>query len=235
MTKRIKLFALLSIFSITMFTSCDVVKKLVLGDSDIAGGLKEALIKGVLNNRDNAKNGSLFSGTNILEGILPEAAVKAIKTLETLGLSSEITRFTNTLTAAATKSAEKSVPIFLDGIKGMNIKDAISILGGGYNAATNYLRTNIGDTLNNAIKPQIAGVLSEYKLPQTLGDIAGKNIPVIGSQKLNLDFNSIIAKMVANKMFKEIEATEYKIRTDIKERTSTLLQQVFSDSRAFKQ
>ncbi len=233
MIKKFKLFAVC--IAITgSFTSCDVIKGL-LGEADIAGGLKEALINGVMQGKNNAQNGSLFNGTNVLNGVLPEAAVKIIKTLETLGLGSEITRFQNTLTSAATKSAEKTVPVFIDGIRNITFKDAVAILGGGYDAATNYLRNSVGDSLRNAIKPEIASVLAEYKLPQTLGDLAGKELPIIGKQKLNIDFTSVLAQLVANKMFSEIEATEYKIRTDLNARTSNLLRQVFGDSRAYKQ
>ncbi len=233
MIKKFRFFAVCIAITGT-FSSCDVVKAL-LGEADIAGGLKEALINGVMQGKNNAQNGSLFNGTNILNGVLPEGAVKIIKTLETLGLGGEITRFQNTLTSAATKSAEKTVPVFINGIHSINFKDAVAILGGGYNAATNYLRSSVGDSLRNAIRPEIASVLSEYKLPQTLGDLAGKELPVIGKQKLNIDFTSILAQLVANKMFSEIEATEYKIRTDFNARTSNLLKQVFGDTRAYKQ
>ena len=234
MIKRFKFLVLLTAFSGTFLTGCDVVKSL-LGEADIAGGLKEALINGVMQGRNNAQNGSLFNGTNVLEGVLPEAAVKIIRTLETLGLGGEITRFQNTLTSAATRSAERSVPVFISGIRNITFRDAVAILGGGYDAATNYLRNSIGDSLRSAIRPEIASVLTEYKLPQTLGDIAGKDLPVIGKQKLNIDFTTVLAALVANKMFKEIEATEYKIRTDINARNTTLLQRVFGDSRAYRQ
>jgi len=233
MIKRLRFLAVLTAITGT-FSSCDVVKSL-LGETDIAGGLKEALINGVMQGKNSAQNGSLFNGTNVLEGVLPDAAVKIIKTLETLGLASEITRFQTTLTSAATRSAEKSVPVFINSIRTINFRDAVAILGGGYNAATNYLRSSIGDSLRNAIKPEIASVLTEYKLPQTLGDIAGKDLPIIGKQKLNIDFTNVLAQLVANKMFKEIEATEYKIRTDLNARTSGLLQRVFGDSRAYRQ
>ena len=108
-------------------------------------------------------------------------------------------------------------------------------IAGGYNAATNYLRGKIGDSIQNAIKPEIANVLTEYKLPQTASDLAGKDIPILGKQKLNIDFTSLLSKLVADKMFKEIEAQEYKIRTDVAARTTPLLQQVFSSSKAFHQ
>jgi len=236
MIKRFKTSLLLGAFAATTFSfsSCSELKS-ILGDGDIAGGLKEALISGVMKANGNAQNGSLFNGTNILASVLPENVTKIISTLQSLGLGGEVTRFTTTLTNAATKSAEKSVPIFVSGIRNMTIVDAVGILGGGYNAATNYLRGKIGDSIQNAIKPEIAGVLTEYKMPQTAGDLAGKNIPVIGNQKLNIDFTTLLSKLVANQMFKEVEAQELKIRTDVSARTTPLLQQVFGSSKAYKQ
>jgi hypothetical protein len=233
MKKQFRLFTMLvMIAGSNLFSGCDVVKNL-LTEGDIAAGLKEALIQGITRGGDNARKGSLFSGSNILSAVLPENAVKVINTLESLGLASEVTRFTSTVTTAASKSAENSVPIFINGIRNMTFRDAVGILGGGYNAATNYLRTSIGDTLRESIKPQVATALAEYKVQQNLDALLAK-VP-FGGGKMKFDLSSFVAQQVANQMFKEVEQEEYRIRTDVAARTTPLLQRVFSSAKAYRQ
>jgi hypothetical protein len=57
------------------------------------------------------------------------------------------------MSTAAEKTAEKSIPIFLLGIKKMNFKDAVGIVKKGGTSATDYLRQSIGDTLRHSITP----------------------------------------------------------------------------------
>ena len=231
MKKSVRHLTLLAfIASSLLFSGCGTLKSLLSGD-DIAAGLKEALIQGITKGGNDARNGSLFSSSNILSSVLPESAVKVINTLNTLGMGGDITRFTNTVTSAAGKSAESAVPIFISGIQRMNIRDAVGILGGGYNAATNYLRTSIGDSLRQAIKPQVAVALEEYKAQEGFNALVSK-LPF--GNKPNIDLASIVAQQVANQMFKEVEQEEYRIRTDVAARTTPLLQRVFSSKQAYK-
>ena len=233
MKKQIRLLPMLALIAgSTFFSGCAELKNL-LSEVDVANGLREALIQGITRGGENARKGSLFSGSNILSAILPENAVKVINTLETLGLASEVTRFTGTVTNAAAKSAENSVPIFINGIRNMTFRDAVGILGGGYNAATNYLRTSIGDTLRESIKPQVTAALSEYNVQQSLDALLAK-VP-FGGGKMKFDLSSFVAQQVANQMFKEVEQEEYRIRTDVAARTTPLLQRVFSSAKAYRQ
>lgn len=233
MKKQIRLYTMLAMVAgSTLFSGCAELKNL-LTEGDIAGGLKEALIQGITRGGDNARKGSLFNSSNILSAILPEGAVKVLNTLESIGLGGEVTRFTGTVTSAAAKSAENSVPIFINGIRNMNFRDAVGILGGGYNAATNYLRTSIGDTLRESIKPQVTAALSEYKVQQSLDALLAK-VP-FGGGKMKFDLSSFVAQQVASQMFKEVEQEEYRIRTDVAARTTPLLQRVFSSAKAYRQ
>lgn len=232
-TTKLRRFSMLALVAVSsfFFSGCAELKNL-LTEGDVSAGLKEALIQGITKGGSDARNGSLFSSQNILSAVLPENAVKVINTLNTLGMGGEITRFTNTVTSAASKSAQDAVPVFITGIRSMNIRDAVGILGGGYNAATNYLRTNIGDSLRQAIRPNVEAALAEYKVQDQFNALLAK-IPF--GNKPNVDLSGFLAQQVAAQMFKEVEQEEYKIRTDVAARTTPLLQRVFSSSKAYKQ
>jgi Protein of unknown function (DUF4197) len=205
--------------------SCHTVKQLFSAD-DATGAIKELLSFGTQYGGDllSKKNG--LSKENILQSILPGDAGKILSTLETLGLSKEVSRFSSTLTSVAEKSAEKSVPIFLQGIKNMGFKDAVGIVKKGGTSATDYLRSSIGDTLRSAITPAINSGLEEYKLVSQWNNLVAPAKMFLGD-KLNLDLGNLLSGVVANMMFNKIAEKEMAIRTKAAERKTALLQKVF--------
>ena len=143
-----------------------------------------------------------------------------------LGLSSEVNRFSSTLATAAEKTAEKSVPIFLGGIKNMGVKNAFNIVKNGGTSCTDYLRSSIGDTLRKAIAPEMNKALDEYKITKQWNDLVAPAKIFIGD-KLNLDLGNLMSGLVANLMFKKISEKEIEIRNNARARTTGLLQKVF--------
>jgi Protein of unknown function (DUF4197) len=206
-------------------SSCNVAKQLFSPD-DAAGAIKELLSFGTQYGGDLLSKKNALSKENILQSILPGDAGKILSTLETLGLSSEISRFSTTLSTVAEKSAEKSVPIFLQGIKNMGFKDAVGIVKNGGTSATDYLRSSIGDTLRRALAPTINSGLEEYKLVSQWNNLVAPAKLFLGD-KLNLDLGNLLSGVVANMMFNKIAEKEMAIRSKAAERKTVLLQKVF--------
>jgi Protein of unknown function (DUF4197) len=206
-------------------SSCNVAKQLFSPD-DAAGAIKELLSFGTQYGGDLLSKKNALSKENILQSILPGDAGKILSTLETLGLSSEISRFSTTLSIVAEKSAEKSVPIFLQGIKNMGFKDAVGIVKNGGTSATDYLRSSIGDTLRRALAPTINSGLEEYKLVSQWNNLVAPAKLFLGD-KLNLDLGNLLSGVVANMMFNKIAEKEMAIRSKAAERKTVLLQKVF--------
>jgi Protein of unknown function (DUF4197) len=220
-----KIYNIILLVFATSFLSCNTMKNLLSAD-DATGAIKELLSFGTQYGGDllGKKNG--LSKENILGAMLPPELSKVLSTLETLGLGGEVTRFSSTLSTVAEKSAEKSVPIFLQGIKNMRFKDAISIVKNGGTAATDFLRSSIGDTLRQAMKPGISAGLEEYKLVSQWNTLIEPAKMFLGD-KLNLDLSSLLSGVVANMMFNKIEEKERAIRNKANERKTALLQKVF--------
>ena len=169
----------------------------------------------------------MISKEILMSALFPEELKPVLNTLETLGLSKEVSRFTTTLGTAAEQTAEKSVPIFLSGIKRMNIKDAVGIVKNGGTAATDYLRKTIGDTLRNAIAPVMNSALDEYKLASEWNKVTAP-AQLFAGNKLNLNLGNLMSGLVANLMFNKIAEKEIEVRTNAQARTSSLLQKVFA-------
>jgi hypothetical protein len=150
-----------------------------------------------------------------------------LNTINQLGLTNEVDRFTTTLSAAAEKSAERSVPIFVSGISTMRLNDAMRIIKNGGTSATDYLRATVGDSLRRSLRPVMQTALDEYKLNQQWDDLI-KPVKGIAGNRLNLDLASLMAGIVSEKMFQKIAEQEEQIRANAAARTTPLLQKVFS-------
>ena len=204
--------------------SCSTLKGVYsLNEQDAAAAIKQMLEIGA---RDGITTGA-FSKDRIMSTLFPEALRKTLNTLNQLGLTNEIDRFTTTLGTAAEQTATKSIPIFVNGINRMSVTDAMRIIKNGGTSATDYLRTNVGTDLRKSITPVMQEALNEYKLMEQWNNII-KPAKTFSGDKLNLDLANLMAGLVSEKMFQEIEAKEKEIRANAAARTTPLLKKVFS-------
>jgi len=221
--KKLFLPILLSILLPLSF-SCSTLKNgYVLNEMDAANAIRQLLQLGT---RDGGISGA-FSKEMILATVFPEPMRKALNTLNQLGLTNEIDRFTTTLSSAAEKTASNSVPIFVDGINNMKLTDAMRIIKSGGTSATDYLRANVGDSLRRSITPVMQSALNEYNLNAQWDKII-KPVQSLTGYRFNLDLANIMAGMVSEKMFQNIAEKERQVRTNAAARTTPLLQKVFS-------
>jgi hypothetical protein len=194
-----------------------------LTEADAAAAIREMLSLGA--NQSNLSGA--FSKEAVMATLFPESMRKTLNTLNQLGLTGEIDRFTTTLGTAAEKTATASVPIFISGINNMKFTDAMRIIKNGGTSATEYLRSSVGDSLRRAITPAMKTALNEYKLNEQWEKII-KPAQVLVGNKLNLDLANLMAGMVSEKMFQQLELKEKEVRSTASARTTTLLQKVFS-------
>jgi hypothetical protein len=194
-----------------------------LTEADAAAAIRQMLSLGA--NQSNLSGA--FSKEAVMATLFPESMRKTLNTLNQLGLTGEIDRFTTTLGTAAEKTATASVPIFIGGINNMKFTDAMRIIKNGGTSATDYLRSSVGDSLRRAITPAMKTALNEYKLNEQWEKII-KPAQVLVGNKLNLDLANLMAGMVSEKMFQQLELKEKEVRSTASARTTTLLQKVFS-------
>lgn len=204
--------------------SCSTLRSVyTLNENDAASAIRQLLSIGA---RDNNFAGA-FSKQTILSTLFPESVNKVLNTLNTLGLTNEIDRFTTTLGTAAEKTATASIPIFEKSIAEMKFSDAIRIIKNGGTAATDYLRTSASDTLRRSTTPIMQAALNEYKLNEQWNNLI-RPVRLIAGNKLNLDLASLMAGAVNEAMFRKIAEKEVQVRKDVSARTTPLLQKVFA-------
>jgi hypothetical protein len=213
----------------SVLISCNAVSKIggyLLNEKDAVSAIKELLSNGTNHGTSLLGIKGAFSKENIMRAVFPPEIEKVVSTLNQLGLGNEVTRFTSTLGTCAEKTALSSAPVFLLGIKKMNIGDAIGIVKNGGTACTDYLKRTIGDSLRRAIAPGMQLVLDEYKIGRQWDDLVAPAKLFLGN-KLNLDLSNLMAGLVSNMIFSKIAEKEREIRTRQEARTSSLLQNVF--------
>jgi hypothetical protein len=216
------LLPILFAFVIPIGFSCSTLKNATLSEGDAASAIKQMLEIGVRQGVQGA-----FNKDEIMSTLFPESMRKTLNTLQTLGLLSDLDRFTTTLGTASEKTAERSIPVFVNSIQNMSITDAIGIIKNGGTSATDYLRSHAGTQLRDAIKPVMKEALDEYKLTDQWNKIM-KPAQDISGNRVNLDLPNLMAGLVSLKMFEKIEEKEKDIRANASARTTPLLKRVFS-------
>jgi len=205
----------------------EAMSKLDKGDQT-SSALKEALNFGVDEAVQSlsADNGYLESPYKIL---IPQDAQKVISKVKMVpGFQDVESKLTAKMNEAAELAAKKATPIFIDAIKGMSINDAVSILMGNNNAATNYLEKSTRKGLYSAFLPVIKNSLEEVNALSYWKTVvnAYNGIPLV--KKMNPELDDHVNQKALDGMFSLIEKKEQGIRGDKSQRTTDLLKDVFS-------
>jgi hypothetical protein len=230
-----KIFTTLA-FSSIFFTSCETLSGLpnALGvtEAEAAEGIRQALQQGtskgisVLNIQDG------FFGNNAYKLFLPDDAIRVEKTLRTIGMGKQVDRAILQINRAAEDAVGYATPIFVDAIKEMTIADAINIIRGESNAATNYFRQKTRDKLVAAFSPVIDRSLVKLDATRYYSEIVTlyNNIPTT-VKKINPDLTAYVVDKATMALFDQIEKEEANIRANPAARTTQILKKVFGSYR----
>ena len=214
-------------------SSCDALSNLpgtygTVTESEAAMGIREALDQGVgrgislLNKEDG------FFGNQIYKILLPPEAVKIENTLRQLGMGSLVDRAIIQINRAAEDAVGHARPIFVDAIRQMTIADALSIIKGPRDGATQYFRNKTTDQLIAAFSPIIKGSLDKFSATKYYADMINtyNGFPTT-LNKLNPDLPSFVVGKAVDALFDLIAKEEDNIRTNVAARTTDILRKVF--------
>ncbi len=198
-----------------------------LTSEQVGNGLKEALNVGIGKGSDrlSALDGYYKSPYKIL---LPEDAQKIEKTLRDLGAGRLVDNAIEKINRAAEDAAKSAKPIFVSAIRQMTIQDAMGLLKGNKNAATQYLSNTTRTQLYQEFQPVIVNSLNKKNALDAWTKVVNKynQIPFIQKQNPNLD--DYITNKALDGLFSMVEKEELNIRNNVSARTSDLLRKVFA-------
>jgi hypothetical protein len=220
---------------ILSLTACDELKQIAttqlekaLSNDDIGNGLRSALEIGIGRGSDllSQKGGYFNSAYKIL---LPAEARQVTDKLKVIpGFNKVEDIVLEKINAGAEDAAARAKPIFVSAIKQMTFTDAMNILMGDKNAATEYLKKTTYQQLYNEFNPIIINSLDKFEARKYWGDAVNtyNKIPFI--KKVNPSLDEYVTNEALKGLFSMVEEKERGIRTNIGERTSDLLKKVFA-------
>jgi hypothetical protein len=196
--------------------------------SEVAEGLKEALLKGVSVGADKLSQADGYLGNAQIKIPFPPDAKKAEDRLRQIGLSNDVDRFIATLNHGAEDAAKEAKPIFISAIQQMTIEDAWAILKGQQDAATQYLKKTTSTQLKGKFKPVIQNSLNKVNATRYYGDLVNtyNKIPLV--EKVNPDLDDYATDLAIQGLFTMIAKEEQNIRRDPLARTTDILKRVFA-------
>lgn len=125
-----------------------------ISDTEISGGLKEALLKGVSNAIRSLGRENGFLGNLRVKIPVPSSLRTVEKGLRAAGQGKKVDDFVGAMNHAAEKAVPVAFGIFADSIKQMTFDDARKILFSGQDdSATQYFRRTTEETLRGKFRP----------------------------------------------------------------------------------
>ncbi len=196
--------------------------------SEVAEGLKEALLKGVAVGADKVSQVDGYYKDPQIKIPFPPDVKKVEDRLRQIGLSKEVDRFVETLNHGAEDAAKEAKPIFISAIQQMTIADAWAILKGEQDAATQYLKKTTSDQLKGKFKPVIKNSLNKVNATKYYGDLVNtyNKIPLV--DKVNPNLDDYATDLAIQGLFTMIAKEEANIRQNPVARTTDILKRVFA-------
>ncbi|MBD0293798.1 MAG: DUF4197 domain-containing protein [Flavisolibacter sp.] len=226
------LFAIVLSFG---FASCETISNLPTGlpsgtitETEAAQGIREALDAGVsqgiaLLNKENG-----FFGNEAYKVLLPPDAQKVESTLRKLGMDGMVDRAILQINRAAEDAVGYARPIFVNAIKEMTIADALNIVKGPKDAATQYFQQKTTDKLIAAFSPVVKQSLDKFSATKYYTELITtyNNFPTT-LNKVNPDLPSYVVGRTVDALFDNIAKEEANIRENPRARSTEILKKVF--------
>ena len=244
----LSLFLLNSCAELTQIAQSAAAQNLPLTNTEIVAGLKEALTVGT---------DSTVAHLSSIDGYLKDQAIKILLPPEAKNITDHISKLPGgaklvddvivRINRAAEDAAKGAKPIFVNSVKEMTFTDALQILKGPDNAATQYFKQKTSAQLGELYRPKIreslnknlvAGISTQQswnELTVQWNKLAGSAIGKIGGLKtVDVKLEDYILQQALNGMFLKIEEREKDIRTNTNARVTGLLKRVFGNQTLLK-
>ena len=214
-----------------LFFSCDTLKLPAgtgITDAEAAQGIREALKQGVDKGISFLNKTDGFFGNEAYKLFLPPDAKKIEGALRTIGLGNMVDKAILQINRGAEDAVGYAKPIFVDAIKEMTISDAINIVRGPSDAATNYFRQKTTEKLIVAFTPVIKNSLDKVSATKYYADVVNSynSLPTTFN-KINPDLPSYVVGKAVDALFDRIAKEEANIRQNPVARTTEILKKVF--------
>jgi hypothetical protein len=146
----------------------------LLSERDASGGLKEALMQGVINATLQLSKTDGFLANDKVRIPLPDAMRQAEPVLRTLGMGQPLDELQTSMNRAAEAAVPRAKQLLTNAVKKMSVQDAKNILLGGDDAATQYFKKLSQAPLTEQFLPIVRQTTSKLQLAEQYNRLAGK-------------------------------------------------------------
>ncbi|NLJ20551.1 MAG: DUF4197 domain-containing protein [Bacteroidales bacterium] len=235
-------------FTFFPLTSCNILMQSVSNSGTIPttnieniSGIKSALALGTENAVSNLSVENGFFGNQALKLLLPEEAQIIVENISLIpGGKALVDKTILSINRSAEDAVKEAGPVFKKAIQDMSISDAMGILLGGNNAATQYLQKTTSSQLKSLFLPKVQASLKKplvgnvstietwNLLINAYNTAANSTLGKLANLKsVNTQLDQYVTDKALSALFTKIAETENSIRTDPAARTTTLLKRVF--------
>ncbi|GJL95126.1 MAG: hypothetical protein DHS20C05_15310 [Hyphococcus sp.] len=202
-----------------------------LSQADAAAGIRAALNNGISSAVSTVGRRGGYLGDPRIRIPLPGFLQRTQTTLSRFGLSGALDNLETQLNRGAEAAAPVAKNIFLDAIRGLTIRDAIGIVRGPSNAATQYLQRTTTPRLTGLFRPVMVTALERAGAMRTYDNLVAQlnNVPLApqyGADAKNDLIDHGVDKGLDG-LFHYIGKEEAAIRSNPAKRTSEILRRVF--------
>ncbi len=199
-----------------------------LSNLDISNGLKEALKIGAQNAGKQLSVTDGFFRNAAIKILMPKEVQQVESALRSVGMGAIVDKAILSMNRAAEDASKKAAPIFINAISSISIQDGLSILSGGNNAATLFLKAKTTAELTNAFRPVIQNSLNKVGATTLWNKVFSTyNSLPLAQNKVNADLTGYVTEKALAGLFTTIAQEELKIRTNPSAQVSSILRKVF--------
>jgi hypothetical protein len=195
--------------------------------AETADGLKAALNQAVATAVTTLGKPDGFNGNPEVRIPLPGKLQKAAKKLRKLGMAKQ----TDALELAMNRAAEAAVPearaLFVDAIKQMSVTDAVALLRGPDDAATQYFRGAMSDKLAERFQPIVSKATESVQLAKQYNDVVGRASALGLVDQKDASLDAYVTRKAMDGLFLVMAREEAAIRKNPLGQASALLRKVF--------
>lgn len=228
---------LLVITTACMLNGCLVIEDLIKeveqnsgllapSNDDTAQAIKLALQKGIDQSISTLGATNGFYSNDKVRINMPSELAQVDRLLRNIGQQKYADSFVKTLNSAAEKAIPEAREVFASALKQMSIQDAIGIMRGGDNSATEFFRQKTSNTIIQRFRPIVNKATSSVGVTQSYKELTQKLALVGVKPKVN-DLDTYIANKAMQGLFVYVAEKEAEIRADPLGQSASLIRQVF--------
>lgn len=196
-------------------------------NTDTIGAIKAALEQGVTESVSSLGRANGFSSDDRVKITMPESLSKVDSLLRAIGQEKYADQFVNTLNQAAEKATPVAQDVFVGAIKKMSITDAVGIIKGQDNAATDYFKRVANDELITLFKPIVSNATDSVGVTSSYKKLTGK-LALVGYQPKVGDLDDYVTNKALDGVYLYISEKEKAIRANPAQAASDLVKTVFN-------